>query len=301
MLQPRPHRHSTSHDKAILISDRGPFISELRLLLGSDEVKNLLMATNADDAMRLIQSEGCYCALIDSALASGTGIQAVTRFRHELGWPELTIPIILITERTTMNTIRSAVLAGVDEVLSMPVAPKALASRMLATRIRPRPFVSSAAYDGPCRRRRPLESLVANGLRRVDDMSPTQLRRLSREVHLHLVTYQATQRAIELLSPSMLNGGLDDLSEAIAGLYEATFPLQDARISGLALLCQTLAASSDDVRKDPTLLLATLRDLLALLENRLNRAASRIQMQSHKTTLRVQKAGSVTPDHRPRP
>jgi DNA-binding response OmpR family regulator len=297
MLQPRPHRHSTRHDHAILISDSGPFISEIRLLLGSDEVKYLLMATTVDDAIRLIKSQGCYCAIIDSGLATGTGIQAVTRIRHELGWPELTIPIILITERSTMDTIRSAVLAGVDEVLSMPLAPKTLASRMLATRIQPRPFVSSAGYDGPCRRRRAPDGLVANGLRRMEDISPTQMRRLAREVHLHLVTYQATQRAIELLSPSMLHSGLDDLSDATAGLYESTFTLQDARISCLAMLCQTLAASPDDVRKDPTLLLSTLRDLLALLESRLNRAASRIQIQSRKTALKDLRAGSIAADH----
>jgi DNA-binding NarL/FixJ family response regulator len=217
MLQPRPHRHSPRHDHAILISDRGPFISGIRLLLGPDEVKRLLMASSVDDAIRLMQSQSCYCAIVDNALATGRGIQAATRFRQELGWPELTIPILLITERSTMDTIRSAVLAGVDEVLSMPMAPKTLASRMLAAR-RPRTFVSSAGYEGPCRRRRPLEALVANGLRRVEDVSPPQMRRLSREVHHHLVTYQATQRAIELLSPPLLHSGLDDHSEAMAGL-----------------------------------------------------------------------------------
>jgi hypothetical protein len=47
-----------------------------------------------DDAIRLIQRESCYCALFDNALAGGTGIDAVTRLRRELGWPELTIPAI---------------------------------------------------------------------------------------------------------------------------------------------------------------------------------------------------------------
>jgi len=297
MLQPRPHRHSTRHDKAILISDRGQFISETRLLLGSDEVQNLLMATTVDDAIRLIQRESCYCALVDNALATGTGIQAVIRLRHELGWPALTIPVILIAGRTTMDIIRSAVLAGVDEVLSTPLAPETLAGRMLATRLRPRPFVSSAGYDGPCRRRRSGEALVATELRRADDISPAQMRRLARDVHGHLVTYQATQRAIQLLSPSMLQGNLEELSDATVDLYEATFPLQDARISGLALLCQTLAASHNDVRRDPTLLLATLRDLLAILESRLKRAASRIELQSRRTYSHVVRTGSLAPDH----
>jgi hypothetical protein len=131
----------------------------------------------------------------------------------------------------------------------------------------------------------------------MEDLSPTQIRRLAREVHLHLVTYQAAHRAIELLSPSLLHSGLDDLRDATSGLYEATFPLQDPRISGLALLCQTLAASPDDVRKDPTLLLATLRDLLAVLESRLNRAASKIQTQARKTASKHMKARSIAPEH----
>jgi hypothetical protein len=60
MLQPRPYRRSTRHDKAILISDRGQFISETRLLLSANDVTNLLMATTVDDAIRLIQRESCY-------------------------------------------------------------------------------------------------------------------------------------------------------------------------------------------------------------------------------------------------
>lgn len=241
MLQPRPYRHSTRHDKAILISDRGQFISETRLLLSANDVTNLLMATTVDDAIQLIQRESCYCALVDNALAGGTDIDAVTRLRRELGWPELTVPVILITERTSMEVLRDAMLAGVDEVLLATMTPELLAGRMLGTRPRARPFVSSAEYGGPCRRRRSGEALVANELRRANDMAPVQMRRLARDVHSHLVTPQATQRAIQLLNPSMPGCNLEDLSDATADLYQASFPLQDARISGLALLCQTLA------------------------------------------------------------
>ena len=297
MLQPRPYRHSTRHDKAILISDRGQFISETRLLLSPNDVANLLMATTVDDAIRLIQRESCYCALVDNALAGGTDIDAVTRLRRELGWPELTIPVILITERTSMEAIRNATLAGVDEVLLAPMTSELLAGRMLGTRPRARPFVSSAEYGGPCRRRRSGEALVANELRRANDMAPVQMRRLARDVHSHLVTYQATQRAIQLLNPFMPGCSLADLSDATADLYEASFPLQDARISGLALLCKTLAASQDSLRNDQTLLLATLRALLAVLESRLQRAASRIQLHSRKADLHRETAGSLAPDH----
>ena len=300
MLQARPHRQSARHDKAILISDSDQFISETRLLLSSSEAMSLLMATTVDEAIRLIQQERCYCAIVDNALANGTGVKAVTRLRHELGWPELTIPIILITGRTTMETIRNAVLAGVDEVLSTPLTSQTLAGRMLATRLRPRPFVSSAGYDGPCRRSRTGKALVASELRRASDMCPVQMRRLAREVHGHLVTYQATQRAIQLLGPSTLHSALEELGDATTDLYETAFPLQDARISGLALLCQTLAASHDGVRKDPTLLLATLRDLLAVLESRLQRAASRMQNKRGRVAVvgetRRNAAPSVT-DH----
>jgi len=297
MLQPRPYRHSARHDKAILISDRGQFISETRLLLSPNDVTNLLVATKVDDAIRLMQRESCYCALVDNALAGGTGIDAVTRLRRELGWPKRTIPVFLITERTSVEAIHNAMLAGVDEVLLASMTPESLTGRMLRARLRARPLVSSAGYGGPCRRRRSGEALVANELRRANDMAPVQMRRLARDVHSHLVTPQATQRAIQLLNPSMPGCNLANLSDATADLYEASFPLQDGRISGLALLCKTLAASQDNVRKNQTLLLPPLRALLAVLESRLQRAASRIQLHSHKANSHFKATGSLAPDH----
>ncbi len=296
MLRPRPHRDTNRQDKAILISDSGKFISQTRLLLGAGDLQTLLMATTIDEAIRLIQADSCYCALVDNSLAGGAGIEAVGRLRHELGWPQLAIPVILIAEQPTMHTIRKAVLQGVDEVLSAPLTAEALSGRMLAMRLRPRAFVSSAGYDGPCRRRRGAASLVANELQRADDLTPTQLRRLSREVHGHLVVYHATQRLMQLLSPSLLRD-MSELRDAANDVYEAALPLQDPRVESLAVLCQTLAGSPGSVRKDPTLLHGTLRDLLALLEHRLKRTANRLQNQPRRGNSRQTPLVQPAPSH----
>ena len=282
MLRLRPQRDTARQNNAILISDSGQFISQTRLLLSASEAQNLLAATTIDEAIRLIQIDSCYCALVDNAFAGGTGIQAVGRLRRELGWPSLAIPVILIAEQATMQTIRRAVLEGVDEVISVPLTPETLDGRMLATRLRPRRFVSSAGYDGPCRRGRGTAPLVASELRRADDVHPSQLRRLAREVHVYMVVYHATQRAIQLLSTSMLHNTLVELRDAANDVYEAALPLQDARVESLAWLCQTLAASPGNFRRDPTLLHGTLRDLLALVEHRLQRTANRLQKQPRR-------------------
>ena len=285
MLRLRARADTNTQTRAILVSDNGRFISQIRLLLDASETRNLLMATTVNQAIQLVAEGECYCALLDHTLAGGAGIQAVELLRRKLPWPELAIPVILITEHATIETIRSAVLGGVDEVLSLPVTSEALRGRILSARLRPRPFVTTTGYDGPCRRRRPASSLLASEFRRADDLNAAHARRLAREVHGHLVGYNAAQRVIHLLSPSMLAAPGIQLHDAATDLYECTLGLQDPRISGLAHLCCSLAESPERVRKDPTLMLGTLRDLVAVIESRLRRTAVRLEGRSSNGNL----------------
>ena len=278
MRRHRTARNGHASDHAVLISDNAPLVSVVQKLIGSQGTCSLLVAPSTDAAITSIKNIGAYCVLVDDTTEHCDGLGAIGRLRRELVWPALAIPAILLTQSATMGTIRSAVLAGADEVLSLPLTHKTLAGRMLACKIRPRPFFRTGSYVGPCRRRRgPNSSLEDNALRRGSDVGPGATRRLAREVHGHLLLYHAAQRATELLGPSMLQQGPEALAVAARDLHETSLLVNDARLERLSWICRDMASSYRAVQQDPSLLHGTLRDLIALVESRLNQVAARIQ------------------------
>jgi len=64
------------------------------------------------------------------------------------------LSIIVMTDTPTKAFLDAAQASGVDEMLVRPFAAQALQVRIKAVLDRPRPFIDSAVYLGPCRRRR---------------------------------------------------------------------------------------------------------------------------------------------------
>ena len=60
----------------------------------------------------------------------------------------------MAVEKADPNVITQARDAGVNELVARPMSLKALSSRMEYIFDKPRPFVRSASYFGPCRRRK---------------------------------------------------------------------------------------------------------------------------------------------------
>ena len=82
------------------------------------------------------------------------------------------IPIIMLSAFTEAFRITEARDAGVNEFLAKPVSPKALYQRIVAVIEKPRPFVRTATYFGPCRRRQTLGPPAGYPERRVADPTP---------------------------------------------------------------------------------------------------------------------------------
>jgi two-component system chemotaxis response regulator CheY len=68
-----------------------------------------------------------------------------------------TLGIIAMTDTPTKAFLEAARESGVDEMLVRPFTAESVMSRVLAVLDRPREFIDSVSYVGPCRRRRMLE------------------------------------------------------------------------------------------------------------------------------------------------
>jgi len=78
------------------------------------------------------------------------------------------LSIIVMTDTPTKAFLDAAQASGVDEMLVRPFTAQAMQVRIRAVIERPRPFIDSAVYVGPCRRRRMVEDYVGPRRRFVD-------------------------------------------------------------------------------------------------------------------------------------
>ncbi len=63
------------------------------------------------------------------------------------------VPIIMMTGHTERSKVTAARDAGINELLAKPISARTLLDRIIAVVDRPRPFIKTATYVGPCRRR----------------------------------------------------------------------------------------------------------------------------------------------------
>jgi DNA-binding response OmpR family regulator len=88
------------------------------------------------------------------------------------------LSIIVMTDTPTRTFLDAAQASGVDEMLVRPFTAQAMQVRIKAVMERPRPFIDSAVYLGPCRRRRMIEDYVGP-LRRFIDPTDDMPERLA--------------------------------------------------------------------------------------------------------------------------
>jgi len=70
------------------------------------------------------------------------------------------VPIIMLTGHSEKRRVMTARDAGVTEFLAKPISAKALYQRILNVVANPRPFIKTATYFGPDRRRNVSNSYV---------------------------------------------------------------------------------------------------------------------------------------------
>lgn len=90
--------------------------------------------------------------ITDWAMTPMDGYQLTKEIRHYALYQQ--IPIIMMTPYTERRRVRAARDAGVSELLAKPFSANTMLGRLISVIEEPRPFIKSANYIGPCRRRR---------------------------------------------------------------------------------------------------------------------------------------------------
>jgi DNA-binding response OmpR family regulator len=91
--------------------------------------------------------------ITDLSMVPMDGVAFTQSVRRSTNEHVRVLPIIMVTGHTERRRVEAARDAGVTEILAKPVTAASLMHRIEEIILRPRPYVSSPNYFGPCRRR----------------------------------------------------------------------------------------------------------------------------------------------------
>lgn len=140
----------------ILVVDDNRHAAEIvKSVLASVGAQDIHEATTADRAFQLMREVNFDVIILDQNLGEGgEGTQLVRRIRNDPASPNPYVSILMLTGYTEQRRVQAARDAGVTEFLSKPFTISGLLRRIEVMIHQARPFVRSADYFGPDRRRR---------------------------------------------------------------------------------------------------------------------------------------------------
>ncbi|MFP6773040.1 MAG: response regulator [Alphaproteobacteria bacterium] len=137
----------------LLIEDNPNMRSLVKAMLVALGVKYVRDFSNGQQAVNAVEEFTPDLIITDWMTALVDGLQFAKFIRNDDDSPDIFTPIVLMSGHTEQWRVNMARDAGVNEFLAKPISVKTLYDRILAVIEKPRPFVRTKNYFGPCRRR----------------------------------------------------------------------------------------------------------------------------------------------------
>jgi CheY-like chemotaxis protein len=152
----RPDRMSTvlSALRVLLVDDNQHMRSIVAAILAGVGVQHVRECWDGAEALDTLRQWPADVAIIDFQMQPIDGVEFTRLVRNAGDSPNPFLPIIMLTGHAERTRVEEARDAGVTEFVVKPVTARAVLDRLSAVIARPRPFVRTADYFGPCRRRR---------------------------------------------------------------------------------------------------------------------------------------------------
>lgn len=138
----------------LVVDDNAPMRALLNAVLRSLGVKMIDDAPDGRIAFERLKEKEADIVICDWNMSPIDGVEFTRMVRHAPDSPNPFAPIIMLSGHAEVARVVEARDAGVNEFLAKPVSAAKLFARIKAIIEHPRPFVRTASYFGPCRRRR---------------------------------------------------------------------------------------------------------------------------------------------------
>lgn len=140
--------------RVLVLEDNGHMRKLLRNMLLAVGVGEVVDMTDAALAYIKMKQTPVDFALVDWEIYPVSGLEFVRKVRTERDSPNPFLPIIMVTGHTERERVTKARDLGITEFLAKPISAQSLAQRIEELVDRPRPYVRTSSYFGPCRRRK---------------------------------------------------------------------------------------------------------------------------------------------------
>ena len=156
----------------LLVEDNQYMRRIIRAILSSLGVKNIREAEDAATGLKEAQDPGLDLIICSWLMDVIEGPEFVKMVRCGENSKNPYVPIIMVSAFTERFKVMKARDAGVNEFLMKPVSPLSLYQRIVAIIEKLRPFIRTATFFGPCRRRQALGPPHGCAERRQVDPTP---------------------------------------------------------------------------------------------------------------------------------
>ena len=139
----------------ILVVDDNQHMRRLVMtILQAFGTSQIFEAAESQTAWRLLRDVGPDVMILDWMMEGMSGLDLAKMIRTSTTSPNPFVPIIMLTGYSSLDHVRQARDAGINEFLAKPVSVNSILARLTAVIEHPRSFVRTKTYFGPCRRRR---------------------------------------------------------------------------------------------------------------------------------------------------
>lgn len=122
--------------------------------------RTVLEVTSAGALSTVLASRAFALIVLDDALAPDI-LDLLRQLRADADGPNRTTPVIMMAQAPELARIAAARDAGVSEYLKKPFSAADLQKRIVSLEINPRGFIEAPHYAGPDRRRRQVDTGIA--------------------------------------------------------------------------------------------------------------------------------------------
>jgi CheY-like chemotaxis protein len=160
---------NAARDFSALIVDDSPFQrSLLTSLVRAAGAGRVHLAKTPAEGFQALRDAEPDLVVMDYEIAPGGALEFCRAMRRDDSLPNRGVPVIVVAATPTRGGIEGLRAMGVNAVLAKPCSPLAMKEKVTALFADPRPFIVSADYVGPCRRRRQ-DPAYRGPLRRMSD------------------------------------------------------------------------------------------------------------------------------------
>jgi len=129
----------------------------VKTILHGYGIKNVNEADDGSDALKAMKTFPADVVITDWLMEPLDGIDLTRMIRTSSDSANPFVPIIMLTGYTETARVQEARDSGITEFLAKPISSLSLYNRIVQIIEKPRGFVKTKGFTGPCRRRRQVE------------------------------------------------------------------------------------------------------------------------------------------------